>query len=50
MALTMVGTLIKIVGRCRRIWSKRTSAVQRSGNKMLVPPTENGNSRFAPVA
>src|SRR5262245_45968068 len=48
--LTIVGTLIRIVGRCARIFSKTTSAVTRSGKRMLEAPTENGKKRLLPVA
>ena len=47
---TIVGTLIRIVGRCRAISVNRVSGVQRSANKTDEAPTENGKNRFAPVA
>jgi hypothetical protein len=46
----IVGTLMRIVGRWRRICANRASAVQRSGKRIEVPPTEKGKSRFDPVA
>ena len=50
MAATIFGVLMRIVGRCRAIWSKSTSAVGCSGNSAAEPPTESGKKRLEPVA
>jgi hypothetical protein len=47
---TIVGTLTSTVGRWRRIRSKSTSGVQRSGKSTDRAPTENGNRRLVPSA
>ena len=43
-ALIMVGTLTRMVGECRSINSKISSAVVRSGKAIPAAPTPNGNS------
>ena len=47
---TIAGTFTRIVGRKRAIFSKTTSAVQRSGKRTAAAPTANGKSRLEPVA
>jgi hypothetical protein len=46
----MVGTLIRMLGRCRAICANSISGVQRSGNSTAEAPTENGKNRFEPIA
>src|SRR5688500_13806274 len=50
MELIIVGTVVRIVGWYRLMTSNIFSAVERSANSAVAPPTANGKSRLVPVA
>ena len=50
MALIMVGTLVRMVGRKRSMTSNSVAGSLRSLKRAVAPPTAKGKSRLVPVA